>query len=139
MKTVVVEDSQVIQDWLVAVLRDIPGVEILGCAAGEPDALELIERTRPELVLLDLSLSPGHGFSVLKSLRAAGNHCKVLILTNQDIGAIGPIARELGADGVHDKNLDLAPLVALITAWVGEPPVGAGTSSSPQASVSSRL
>lgn len=139
MKTVVVEDSQVIQDWLVAVLRDIPGVQVVGCAAGEPDALELIERTRPDLVILDLSLSPGHGFGVLKSLRAAGHRCKVLILTNQDIGAIGPIARELGADGVHDKNLDLAPLVAVISRWVGEPPLGAGSSSAPQASVSSRL
>jgi DNA-binding response OmpR family regulator len=114
-------------------------VDILGCAAGEPDALELIERTRPDLVLLDLSLTPGHGFNVLKSLRASGHHCKVLILTNQDIGAIGPMARELGADGVHDKNLDLAPLVAVITAWIAEPPRGAGASAAPQASVSNRL
>jgi DNA-binding NarL/FixJ family response regulator len=128
MKTVIVEDSQVIQDWLASELQAVPGVTVVGFAAGEDEALALIEREHPELVLLDLSLTPGHGFNVLKSLRAAGQHCKVLILTNQDVDAIGPLAASLGADGVFDKGRDFTPVIARIAAWACEPSAVAGTS-----------
>jgi DNA-binding response OmpR family regulator len=125
MKTVIVEDSQLIQTWLASVLLDIPGVHVAGCAVGEDEALALIEHHRPDLVLLDLSLSPGHGFNVLKAMRAKGNRCKVLILTNQDLKGIEGMARELGADGVHDKNADIAQVVSRITEWVRKPPAAA--------------
>jgi DNA-binding NarL/FixJ family response regulator len=128
MKIVIVEDSPLIQAWLASSLRAIPGVLIVGCATSEREALTLIDREQPDVVMLDLSLSPGHGFNVLKSLRAAGHGCKVLVLTNQDIVPMTPIVMGLGADGIHDKNVDLGRVTACVAAWAAESAVAAGTS-----------
>ena len=59
------------QRVLLSTLADLPGVKVAGAAQGEAEAVDLILRERPDLVLLDLFLSPGHGFKVLKEVRGA--------------------------------------------------------------------
>jgi DNA-binding NarL/FixJ family response regulator len=117
MTVVIVEDSDVVRELLRDHVCTLPGVQVIGEAVGAQEAIELIARTLPRVVLLDLSLSPGHGFNVLKAVRAAGNRCKVLVLTNQDIAPLRSLAEGLGADGLYDKVTGIAQVLAHIQAW----------------------
>jgi DNA-binding response OmpR family regulator len=47
------------------------GFDVCGVAASEADALALAERFRPELAIVDISLSPGDGRAVAKALCGA--------------------------------------------------------------------
>ena len=86
---------------------------MVGAARGEAEAEALILRENPDLVLLDLHLSPGHGFKVLKTVRAAGLTCKVLILSNELIhDEYRRRGAELGVLAFHDKGEGLGPLLA---------------------------
>ena len=58
MRIVIVEDSALVRDNLLALLADHPSLAVIGTAAGEDEAYQLITRTRPDTVLLDLALSP---------------------------------------------------------------------------------
>ena len=113
MNIVVVEDSPVMQRVLLSILADVPGLTVVGAARGEAEAEALILRENPDLVLLDLHLSPGHGFKVLKTVRAAGLTCKVLILSNELIhDEYRQRGAELGVLAFHDKGEGLGPLLA---------------------------
>ena len=117
---VIVEDSELIQKWLERLLMSVPGVAVVGIAAAEDEAIEMIERLRPGLVTLDVALSPGNGFNVLKVLREKGHDFTALMLTNQDLAGLRPIAQKYGADGLYDKSLDIATVIERVRQWAGE-------------------
>ena len=113
MKIVVVEDSPAMQRLLLAMLARVPAFEVVGTTGSEPEAIALIGRTQPDVVLLDLFLTPGHGLQVLQAVRAAGHTCKVIVLTSERLheeylrrGA------ELGVVAFHDKGEGLGRLIA---------------------------
>jgi len=131
LNVVIVEDSELIQTWLERLLMAIPGVNVVGIAAAEDEAIEMVERLRPDLVTLDVALSPGNGFNVLKALREKGNDCKALVLTNQDLAGLRPTAQKYGADGLYDKSLDAAAVIERVRQWASLLEGSTGPRSSP--------
>jgi DNA-binding NarL/FixJ family response regulator len=114
MRIVIVEDSAIIRAHLTTLLGTMTDVSIVGQAESEESALDVIEQTHPDLVILDLSLSPGSGFDVLKTLRATGNQCEVFVLTNQTLDHYRQMSIKLGANGFYDKNNGLENMLEKI-------------------------
>ena len=113
MNIVVVEDSPLMQRVLLSQLARVPGLNVVGLASGEPEAIELIGRVRPDLVLLDLFLSPGHGLKVLEAVRRADNPVKVLVLSNEMIHEeYRQLGEKLDVLAFHDKGEGLGRLLA---------------------------
>lgn len=104
MKIVVVEDSAVIRKHLVSLLLSIPGVSVIGEAESEHEAVEMILLLYPDVVMLDVNLSPGSGFNVLKALGKAGSTSEIFMLTNQTHDQYRRLSFELGATGFYDKS-----------------------------------
>lgn len=107
MNIFIVEDSAQLRRHLVMVLEQLKNVVIVGEAASEQDALAMIPVCSPDLVTLDLSLSPGSGFAVLRGLRAAGCQSEVLVLTSQSHPTYERLCMLLGANGFYDKSSGL--------------------------------
>lgn len=114
MDILIVEDSVTIRQQLRLLLAPMAGVSVVGEAESEALAIELSARLRPGLVLLDLSLTPGHGFNVLRHIRQGGWPCVVLVLTHQPLPAYRRLSEELGADGFYDKSLDIDTVMARV-------------------------
>lgn len=104
MKIVVVEDSAVNRKHLITLLEMVEGIEVAGEAESEQAALKLIPRAQPDLVVLDIRLSPGNGFNVLKTLRASGNTTEILVVTNLIHEQYRKMSMRLGANGFYDKT-----------------------------------
>ena len=118
MKTIIVEDSELICTQLKRLLRQQPRIEIIGTATEEAEATALILRTQPDLVLLDLSLAPGSGVHVLRNIREAGCGARVLILTNNTGQSLRMACQQLGANGFFDKSTELAKCLAQVDAFL---------------------
>lgn len=116
MKIVLVEDSAVIRKHVVALLETVPGVVMVGEAQSEHDALQLIPQQQPDVVILDVSLSPGSGFNVLKALRAAGNSAEIFVFTNQALEQYQKLSIQLGANGFYDKTTGIENMLNRIKA-----------------------
>lgn len=114
LRIVLVEDSEVIRAHLITLLIKLPGVQIAGQATSEEDAILLIAKEQPDVVILDLSLSPGSGLNVLQALRAAGNRCLVYVLSSQTIAQYRQRASALGADDFFDKSGGIKNMLAAI-------------------------
>lgn len=116
MRVVVVEDSDLVFAALVEVLAKCPGAQVAGRATSEAAAIALVERERPDVVLLDLNLDPGSGLAVLRKLRRAGSTAQVLVVSNNAGEWIRARCVAEGADGFFDKCADLGRLLKHLAA-----------------------
>src|SRR6218665_2414663 len=128
MKIFVVEDSQSIGRLVVRRLETLQGVQVVGEANGEAQALALINWLQPDTVLLDLSLaSGGSGLHVLTQLRRGGFGGRVLVLTHQALAPYREACAAAGANGFYDKASGLDTLFDDLTEILATEPRQAHT------------
>ena len=108
MQIYIVEDSAAVRSRLIAMLGEVPGAEVAGAAAGATQATREILESRPEMVILDLSLAEGGGFDVLRELRAKAPEIDVYMLSNFSAYPYRQLAERLGARGFFDKTKEFA-------------------------------
>ena len=83
-------------------------------AAGGKEALGIIERERPDLVLLDVRMEEMTGLEVLKTLRSKNNPVKVIMVTGVENGESVKEAHSLGIAGYIHKPLVLDELEKVV-------------------------
>jgi two-component system response regulator RegX3 len=109
----VVEDEEAISEPLAAALvREGFHPLVAGTAA---EGLELFERRRPDLVLLDVMLPDGDGRDVLRRIRET-SRTPVVMLTARGEETDRVLGLELGADDYVTKPFSAAELAARIRA-----------------------
>jgi DNA-binding response OmpR family regulator len=116
-KILVVEDDANIALGLEEVLRT-EGFEVVNCARGDK-ALEIVDKERPALMILDVMLPGLSGFDVCKRLRAShSSHSRlpVLVLTAKGQEMDKVIGLELGADDYVTKPFGVRELIARVHA-----------------------
>jgi DNA-binding LytR/AlgR family response regulator len=71
MRVLIADDEPIARLVMRELLEECPGVLIAGEAASGLEAVECIERVRPEVAFLDLQMPGMDGFSVIRALRGA--------------------------------------------------------------------
>ncbi len=85
-------------------LSPSPEYEIAGEAEDGLEAVRLIRKAKPDLVLLDLSMPRMSGFSVLREIKAAMPEVKILVLSIHESDQYVLQAFEAKADGYAIKD-----------------------------------
>jgi DNA-binding NarL/FixJ family response regulator len=107
----IVEDHQLFREGLKAMLAGNPGVEVIGESADGLEALRTIQKVKPAMVLLDLSMPRINGYSVMREIRRMfGADIKILVLSIHDSDHYVLQAFEEGADGYCIKDSSLEEL-----------------------------
>ena len=65
---VIVDDEKLARDLLQEYIQQIPNIQIVGEASKGKDAVELIDRVKPDLVFLDVQMPGMTGFDVLEEI-----------------------------------------------------------------------
>ncbi|GIV43485.1 MAG: DNA-binding response regulator [Bacteroidia bacterium] len=68
IKTVIIDDERLARVELINLLNEISGVEIVGQAAFVDEALEIIEKEKPDLIFLDINMPEKSGFELIEEL-----------------------------------------------------------------------
>ncbi len=117
LKVFLIEDSALLQDMLADVLGEIDGVELIGCAEGENEALQRLSDAPADVVVIDIELKQGSGIGVLEALRHTperyGDPTKV-VLTNFSHSSMRKRCESLGTDAFFDKSLHIDRLVGFV-------------------------
>jgi len=87
-----------------ALVMDIPGYAVIGEADDGSLLLEMVEKLRPDIVLLDLSMKHTGGLDALRRLKAIHPQSKVLILSMHTDPSLIMQALEGGAHGYLLKD-----------------------------------
>jgi DNA-binding NarL/FixJ family response regulator len=103
-----VDDHVVVRTGLRALLGTQPDFDVVAEAASGEEALELVERHSPEVVVMDLAMGPGmDGIEAIKQLRQRNSRQAILVFTTYDSDADIVRAVDAGAMGYLLK--DAAP------------------------------
>jgi DNA-binding NarL/FixJ family response regulator len=113
VKVLLVDDSAAIRARLVAMLREVPGVEIREAAHAD-EALEAVRAEPPDLVVLDVHMPGKSGLEVLAPIKAAPSRPLVVVLTSHPTEPHGRLSLARGADLYLDKSRDFGRLVELV-------------------------
>lgn len=79
-------------------------LEFCGDASGEPDALDLVDKTCPDLVVVDLSLRDGTGLGLIKKIKTRHQDTKVLVASMHDEFLFAERVLRTGAEGYISKQ-----------------------------------
>lgn len=104
VRVVLVEDSPIIRERLEEALAAPGMIEIVGRADGELAAIEALDTTAWNALVLDLWLKQGTGLGVLKAARdRRPPGAIVIVLTNYALPRVRDATLALGADHFFDK------------------------------------
>jgi DNA-binding NarL/FixJ family response regulator len=112
IRLVIVEDSEPVRDRIKALVSTAEEIEVVGEAGDIDEAIDLIQRTRPDAVTLDLHLPGGNGLQVLQAIRDRLDSPKVIIVTNYPY--LKRKSMEAGADHFVDKSKEIENLLQLL-------------------------
>ena len=106
VRLVVVDDHALFRRGLVGLLEEMPDFLVVGEAANGQEALPVIDRVQPDIILLDINMPVMDGIQTLTAIRKSHPEQKVLMLTisQNDDDLIGAIVT--GANGYILKNTE---------------------------------
>jgi DNA-binding NarL/FixJ family response regulator len=119
IRVCIVEDQTIVRQGLRSLLALTPDISV-GCEASDGvEAVDVIEREKPDVVLLDLRMPRLDGVGVLQRLRERGAARPTLILTTFDDDSKLFQAVRAGAKGWLLKDVSLERLTGAIRTLAG--------------------
>lgn len=114
IRVCLVEDQTIVRQGLRSLLGLNKDIEIVAEASDGEEAIEAIEREKPDVILLDLRMPRLDGLGVLQRLRERGTSRPTLILTTFDDDTMLFEAVRAGAKGWLLKDVSLERLTDAI-------------------------
>ena len=119
MRVLYVDDDRVNSLLFAELCRMAPGVTV-EAASTAAEAIELLERMQADLLVLDLHLPDGDGFSLLPRLwQQAGRRVPAYLCSADDPAQVEEQARAAGFEACWSKPLDVPLVLAALRRHVG--------------------
>jgi len=106
----ILDDHPALRAGLEAVMRTVPGLGVVGSAASLDEYWPILERERPDVVLLDYHLPDDDGLVVCRETKSRPEPRRVLLYSAYAGGSLAVPAALAGADGVIGKGTPAAEL-----------------------------
>ncbi|KEK24074.1 response regulator [Bacillus gaemokensis] len=116
IKLLLVEDHHIVRRGLVFFLKTKEEFEIIGEAENGEEAVAFVQKERPDVILMDVSMPKMDGIEATRRLKQYDASMKILMLTSFSEQDYVLPALEAGADGYQLKEVQPDQLVASIIA-----------------------
>lgn len=103
-KILVVDDHPVVRRGLRELIADESDLEVCGEADDVAQAVRQVQATRPDVVVVDLTLKSGHGLDLIQKIKALDHRIKVLVSSMHDESLFAERAIRAGAMGYISKQ-----------------------------------
>lgn len=82
IRVVVVDDHKIVRQGIIAYLETVELIEVVGEASSGNQAVEIVKKYKPDVVLMDLVMENGTGIEATKAIMKDFPNCKIIILTS---------------------------------------------------------
>ncbi|HEX8157454.1 MAG TPA: response regulator transcription factor [Solirubrobacteraceae bacterium] len=104
IRVVVADDFPLVREGVARALNADPAIEVVAQAENGQEALELAERLRPDVMILDLRMPDLGGLAVLDKLRTTRPEIRVIVMTASEQASVLLDAIAAGAAGYLSKR-----------------------------------
>lgn len=119
VKVFVVEDSVLVRERLVEMIREVDGVDVVGEADSYRTAVAGIMSTHPDVAILDVSLADGNGIDVLAHVKPRLPGLRGIVLTNYSSPQHLKASADAGAEYFLDKSVDFERITEILEQMMG--------------------
>jgi DNA-binding NarL/FixJ family response regulator len=116
VRVVVADDQDLVRTGLAMILDAQPDLDVVGVAADGRQAVAVVGRTAPDVVLMDVRMPVLDGVAATREILAARPATHVLVLTTFDLDEYVLGALRAGASGFLVKDAPRASLLAAVRA-----------------------
>jgi DNA-binding NarL/FixJ family response regulator len=116
IRVLVADDHPVVRGGLVALLRTIPDLAVVGEVSDGDSAIREVQLLRPDVVLMDVRMPGLDGVEATRRIRSAVPETRVLMLTMYDDDATVFTAMQAGAQGYLLKEAELVRAIRAVVA-----------------------
>jgi DNA-binding NarL/FixJ family response regulator len=126
IRLLLLDDHVLFREGLSRLLASEPDFEMVGNCGTSAEALDVLNGSPVDIVLLDFDLGDDHGSQFIAAARRAGYPGKILMVTAGMDAAESSIALQLGASGIflkHNSPVTLAKAIRLVASgemWVDQ-------------------
>lgn len=113
LRVLLADDHQLLRQAIRRALEDA-GMEIVGEAGDGAEAVRLIDRTAPDIVVMDVSMPVLDGIEATRRIHAAAPDLPVVVLTMHGEARLRKEAIDAGAAGFLTKDASMTEVVALV-------------------------
>lgn len=104
IRVAVADDQALVRSGFVVLLRSAPDIEVVGEAANGREAIDLVRRERPDVILMDIRMPEVDGLAATQAIVETGIGTRVLVLTTFDLDEYVYGALRAGASGFLLKD-----------------------------------
>lgn len=124
IRVVIADDHPLVRDGIAAILERHADITVVGQASGGREAVALVARVQPDVVLMDLRMPAGDGVEAIGALRALSRDIpRILVLTTYHTDDDVRHALAAGADGYLLKDTPRTELVGAVRQLAAGRPV----------------
>lgn len=116
LRILLADDHEIVRRGLCSLLQAQPEWEVCGEAADGREAVDMAEKLRPEIVVLDIGMPNMNGLEATRQILRANPEIKVLVLTLHDSDQIVRDVLDAGARGFLLKTDAARDLIAAVEA-----------------------
>ncbi|MFI8418846.1 response regulator [Streptomyces sp. NPDC085479] len=119
VRLLLVDDQPLIRAGLRLLASETPDLDVVGEAADGAEAVALVERTRPDVVLMDVRMPGMDGIEATRLISEGPSGARVLVLTTFDDDENVYGALRAGACGFLVKDMDLDDILGAVRVVAG--------------------
>jgi len=113
-RVVIAEDHTILREGLKSLLSSSPDFEIIGEAGDGREAIRCVEKCKPNLILVDLSMPRMNGIDAIREIKRRFPETKILVLTVHKTEEYILATLKAGADGYVLKDATHAELMIAV-------------------------
>jgi DNA-binding NarL/FixJ family response regulator len=114
-----VDDHPLVREWLTNLLNQQADFQVCGETGQAPEALRLVDKTRPDIAIVDITLANGSGLELIKDIKAGHPGVAVLVLSMHDELLYAERALRAGAGGYIMKSEATQKVIEAVRAVLG--------------------
>ena len=104
MNIVLIDDSHLVRERVANIISELPGINVIEEAGNSIEAMEIMERMKPDVAILDIKMPGINGVDLLQKLKNKYSGLKIIMLTNYPFEQYKTKCLGYGADYFLNKS-----------------------------------